>query len=136
MREPSAPALRSAVKSALVQERSVCPAPLISETDITIGAGGAVQAGTVGGGTIGEDLPARIELSQLMILIPERLRSQRKIRAVAVADGHVETIARSGAAVDIIQFFVQSNFFSSDIVYSSLIELFDIMRSDTFLSVT
>ena len=75
----------------LIQERSVCIAPDAVVADKTVGAGGTVQACAVSGFAIGKNLISRIELCQLMILIPVWLRPQCKIAAIAVADGHEET---------------------------------------------
>ena len=48
-----------------------------------------MQAGSSGGLAIGHYLIPRIELCQLMILIPYRLRPQSKVMAVAVSDGQI-----------------------------------------------
>ena len=104
----------------LSQERAVRPAPYAIPVYIGVGAGNTLQAGSSGGLAIGEYLISRIEMCQLMILIPYRLRSQSKIVAVAVTDCQIVSGTALSAA-DTLKFLSINNSFSALILSPFLI---------------
>ena len=94
----------------LSHECAVRPSPVAFEANIGIAAGDSVQAGSSGGLAIGEYRIAWPHPAGLMILIPNRLRSQGEVSAAAVTDCHVVS-ASSISAVHILKFLSINNDF-------------------------